>query len=195
MISRRRKRRHGTTLIELVVVISISAVIGTAAAMLLATLLSADRGARRHLHQTGSLSRLAQQFRADAAAAEQANLEPAAAPGEASPPAAARLLFALPGDVSVAYAPEAGRVIRRESGGPGASRQESYALPEGSELKFSVASQPPHAFAGMALSHGAADRRTRPGWRVEAEIGRDRRRAAALQKIAAGAQAAPENQP
>ncbi len=108
-----RNRRQGYALVELLVVISIGSLIGTAAAVLLGMLLAADRGSRRHLYESHTLCRLAQAFREDAAAAEVAELEPApSGDGKASRPPAARLKFRLSGGESVTYVAEPGRVLR-----------------------------------------------------------------------------------
>lgn len=178
-----RDSRRGYALVELVVVISVGSLIGTAAAVLLGMLLAADRGSRRHLHESHTLCRLAQAFRADAAAAERAKLEPAPpGDGKTSRQAAARLQFSLPGGESVTYVAEPGRVLRRQSGGLSADRQESFVLPDSPPVQLGVETGPTFSVARLQWNSGQDARRARSGWRIEATVGRDRRREETLRR-------------
>jgi hypothetical protein len=157
--------------------------IGTAAAVLLGMLLAADRGSRRHLYESHTLCRLAETFREDAAAADAAEFEPATpGDGKTSAPTAARLQFRLSGGESVTYVAEPGRVLRRQTGGSSATRQESYALPDSPPAKLGVETGPALSIASLQWGADKQTRSTRPGWRVEATVGRDRRRGETLRR-------------
>lgn len=187
----RGRRRRAHSLIELLVVISVSSVIGTAVVSLLGLLLAADRGGRRHLHESQSLARLARQFRVDVTAAEDASIGPTAANQDATTPAAAavRLTLRLPAERTIVYQGEPGKAVRREEGYPNAVRHERYALPASVDLKFQIerGESPTPAVVSLKLeSQGAAEagRGARPGWRAAAILGRDRRLAEVVERSA-----------
>lgn len=164
-------RRDGYSLVEAVVAISISSVLASVAFGLLGILMGVDRGGRRHLHETNSLARLAEQFRADVAMAEDV------APGER------RGLHLTFGEGRVVdYASEGGQATREEFVGEDRRQREQFSLPEQAKLVFEIASGQAPAMASMSLvptgdSASAGPASVRRGWRVEALTGRDRRSA------------------
>lgn len=198
MNSRSPACRRGYSLVELVVVISVGSVIGTTAILLLGTLLAADRGARGHLQESASLSRLSRQFRADVAAADDATIEmPSATKGDSPERSSLRLMLHGAGGETITYVGEPGRALRKAQGESGPNRQESYALPEPFALTFEIESTSPQRIVTMALAAGDGNQSAiaRLGWRVEAALARDRRHADALrshgQIPAAGKETAP----
>ena len=190
--------RRGYSLVELIVVMSVGSVIGTTAIMLLGALLAADRGARGHLQESASLSRLSRQFRADVAAADDASIEvPPATKGDSLERSFPRLTLHGASGETITYAGEPGRALRKAQGESGANRQESYALPEPLALTFEIESTSPQRIVTMALAAGDDQQASsaRLGWRVEAALGRDRRHADALgahvQRPGVGKETAP----
>ena len=198
MNSRSPACRPGYSLLELIVVMSVGSIIGTTAIMLLGALLAADRGARAHLQESASLSRLSRQFRADVAAAEDASIEMPSATKRDSPERSfPRLTLHGASGETITYVGEPGRAVRKAQGESGADRQESYALPEPLALTFEIDSMSSQRILTMSLAAGD-DQQTssvRLGWRVEAALGRDRRHADALrphgQQPGAGKETAP----
>lgn len=183
-------RLRGYALVELIAVIAVSGVVGTAAAMLLGTLLAADRGGRRHLYESSSLSRLAQQFRADVAAADAAALEPAPPTQDESPAQSRPQLKLSSAGGAIIYASESGRIVRRQEGPTQTARRESYALTEFAAANFEIEPGPSQTLARFILEGGEE-----AGWRIEGAVGRDRKRAARLSRVAEAPQDDREERP
>jgi prepilin-type N-terminal cleavage/methylation domain-containing protein len=188
--SRRAPRRRGYSLVELLVVISVSSVLASVAVGLIGILMGVDRGGRRHLHETNALARLAQQFRADVAAAESASSD---GPHE--------LHLRLSGGRVVDYASEAGQATREERLGQESQMHEQFSLPEEARLAFEVAAdqRPAMASASLAAANdaaGAGDSATvRLGWRVEAAVGRELRFSRQAPIAASNQETSTEDQP
>ena len=198
MNSRSPACRRGHSLVELVVVISVGSVIGTTAIMLLGTLLAADRGGRRHLQESASLSRLARQFRVDVAAADDASIDiPSATKDDSSEQSSGRLTLHCASGETITYVGEPGRALRKSQGESSANRHESYALPEPLALTFEIDSMSSQRILTMTLAAGDGNQgaSARLGWRVEAALARDRRHADALraywQKPGSGKETSP----
>lgn len=187
---RRAPRRGGYSLVELVVVISVSSVLASVAVGLIGILMGVDRGGRRHLHETNALARLAQQFRADVSAAEDV-----ASDGRHE------LHLRLTGGRAVDYASEAGQTTREERVGEDRQMREEFALPEEARLVFEVASDQRLAIASASLAAandaaGADHSATvRLGWRVEAAVGRDLRFSRNAPSVAGNQETSTEDQP
>jgi hypothetical protein len=163
--------RSGYSLVEAVVAISISSVLASVAFGLLGLLMGVDRGGRRHLHETNSLARLAEQFRADVALAE--SVAPAERHG---------LHVTFGEGRTVDYASEGGQATREERVGEERRQREQFSLPEEARLAFDMASGQGPAMASMSLvpagdSAAVGPAGVRLGWRVEALTGRDLRSA------------------
>ncbi len=154
--------RRGFTLIEMVVVISVGAVLMGIATAILCMLLQSERSARDDLHAGGCVARLAEQFRQDVHAAARAP--------RSLDRASCRLK--LPPDRTVVYLFKPGVVNRTEwNGNEVLIRQESYDLPAESAAHIEVAAdaQPPVVCLLLEQPHGGGP------LRVEAAVGRDRR--------------------
>ena len=187
---RRAPRRGGYSLVELLVVISVSSVLASVAVGLIGILMGVDRGGRRHLHETNALARLAQQFRADVAAAEDL-----ASDGPHG------LHLRLSDGRVVDYASEAGLATREERLGEERRAREQFALPDEARLAFEVAAEqrPAIASASLASANDAAgggdSAAVRLGWRVEATVGRELRFSRQARSAASNQETSPENQP
>ena len=161
-------RRSGYSLVEMLVAISISSVLASVALGLIGALIRADHSGRRHLHETQSLARLAGQFRADVALAEEA------LPADG----AARLELRLPGGRAVEYATEPGRATREERLGGERRQREQFSVPEEARLTFEIGPDRRTALATASLAAAseagaaAGAKVARDGWRVEAIVGR-----------------------
>jgi hypothetical protein len=149
-----------------------------------------DRGGRRHLHETNALARLARQFRADIAAAENA-----ASDGPHG------LHLRLSGGRVVDYASDDGQATREERLGEESRLREQFALPDEARLAFEVAAdqRPAMASASLAAANdaaGAGDSATvRLGWRVEAAVGRELRFSRQAPSAASSQKTSTEDQP
>lgn len=195
------KPRTGYSLIEAVAAIGISSVLASLALGLIGSLVRADHNGRRHLQETQSLARLAAQFRADVAAADNAALSDDST----------QLELHFSDDRTAVYATEAGRATREEFTGGTRQRHESFVLPETARLAFEIdrARQPAPADLSLVrlslagLSQARADeanpatvaRGARLGWRVEAFVGRALRWANPPAENRAASAAAPDEQP
>jgi prepilin-type N-terminal cleavage/methylation domain-containing protein len=153
--------RRGFTLIEMVIVITVSAVLMGIGTGILCMLLQSERLARRDLHAGTSVARLAEQFRQDVHAAARAprNLDRASC------------RLQLPPDRKVVYLFKPGIASRTEWGSNEVLlRQESYELPAEvvARVEVSADSRPAVACLLLEQPHGGP-------WRVEAVVGRDGR--------------------
>lgn len=175
---RRRPRRTGFTLVEMLGIITLASVVITITAAFLVALFRGDSAGRMAMVRQHVVARLAEQFRADAHAAAAFSLleEPQAA--ENHPPAY-RWQFTLPGHCTVEYCQQHDSVLRVERCEQGIERQESYRL--GPELVASAAEQPiePAEHAAATLVVLKIDRRdgtsqaAMPSLRIEALLGKD----------------------
>jgi hypothetical protein len=151
----------------MVVAISVGSVLASVALGLIGVLLGVDRGGRRHLHETNSLGRLAVQFRADVATAEDVTSDERSG-----------LHLRLGEGRIVDYASEPAQATREERVGEDRLMREQYALPEEASLDFEIAGDERLKTASMSLAPavGASDPGSpRLGWRIEATIGRELR--------------------
>ncbi|MEX2122040.1 MAG: prepilin-type N-terminal cleavage/methylation domain-containing protein [Pirellulales bacterium] len=161
-----RRSRRGVSLVELLVVIAVASVVSGLAATLLVTLLKLERGGRRHLVETASLGRLADDFRRDAAAAG------AVVPVAADQEKAAGLAFLRPGGGTVEYRAEPGGLVRqirlrRTGSSPG---REMFRLTERARPVFAVDESDGITIAVLSLEDEAGS-----AWRLEAIVGGDLR--------------------
>ena len=158
--------RRGYTLIEVLVVVTVSTVLLGVAAGVLCLLLRAERGGREHVYRASVVARLSDQFRRDVHAALHTIPADAAEKGQWS--------FAMPDDHVVAYRVVPGEIERRERLGEKLVRRESYALAADSSAEIVVHAGPAPSMASLVirLPTPAADERE---IHVDAVVGRDHR--------------------
>jgi prepilin-type N-terminal cleavage/methylation domain-containing protein len=121
-------QRRGFTLVEVLVVITVSSVIMGIAVTLLYGLLLTQRTARDHLHRCHELDRLAEQFRRDVHLATTHNGADLTAGWQCH----------LPADRTVTYRAEPGGLVRVEHQGQVVRQRESFALPPNSVASIEV---------------------------------------------------------
>jgi type II secretory pathway component PulJ len=115
-------KRRAFTLVEMVAVIAVSSAITGVGIVMLVALLKSEGSSRRHLEMSKSLTRLEEQFRADAHAAASAKL------GEQGD--SLELTLPAPSDVVIRYRCQPNEIAREEIAADKTVRRESYALPD-----------------------------------------------------------------
>jgi prepilin-type N-terminal cleavage/methylation domain-containing protein len=121
-------KRRAFTLIEMLVVITVSSALMGVAIVMLVALLKSEGSSRHHLEFCNILNRLDDRFRDDVHAAAQAAL------GEKGD--ALELTMPEPGKTLVRYRLLPGEISREEVEGGKTLRQESYSLPEEVKASF-----------------------------------------------------------
>ena len=159
--------RRAFTLIEMIVAISVGAVLMGIAMSLLVVLLGAERSGRAHVERSETLQRLADQFRRDVHAA----VGEVVVKGEKGQ----EWQMELTGNCIVRYTVAADGVSREERMESRDVRRESYALQKDSTVAIAVdrATSP----SVVTLTIEPKDASSRPGHeiRIDAVLGRDRR--------------------
>lgn len=160
-------QRHGHTLIEMVVVIAItSAILGALTAVLVSSLRTSQAATNQWSHSRAVIE-LSRQLRADAHQASVARVEDHA------------LVLELTAG-QIRYAQVGAHLERRQQGE--VSAREVYRLDEGNDVAWTLAGDAP-MFITCQLTPTTDSATTTPdyvGTRIEVEVGRDRRVAAAL---------------
>jgi Prokaryotic N-terminal methylation motif len=128
----RPSHRAGKTLLELLIVVSIIAVVMATGMRLMHVLFRAERTGTRKAAETVTLAQLGREFRRDVRMAASADLVPS------RPGGGATLQLRLPGDLQIIYAPEAGRVVRRVIRARKPESQQIFRLP-GRSILFELA--------------------------------------------------------
>jgi type II secretory pathway component PulJ len=136
-----KRPRRGYSLVEMSVVISMTAVVISTSAVALATMFRIDRQMRQELLASDNLMRLSKQLRADAHQAQTAAIE--TEEGDEQNAAADRLLLTVGDDRSISYQTVAGRVERLVRRGETVEHRESYRLAENASLVWVVAAEEP----------------------------------------------------
>ncbi len=164
---RDRGRPRGVTLIEMMVVVSVLSVLIGLCAVTIQLLMKVGADAHSRREAASALGRLAEQFRADAHAAESAEIRP---------PSGLRLM-ANRGTV-IEYAARDGRVTRTQTGAGPTPRHETFDLGPDGTLAFDRRDEEGRPF--LALIVGKKSRAGRPDpprpEEVVALIGKDRSR-------------------
>jgi len=164
----RRLRLAGVSLIEMVLIIASITVVLSVCGTFLHLLVKLDRGGRNAMRDTQAVARLAQQFRGDVRAASAAKV---VAPDEKSP---GRLELTTEGRPTVTYPVESGSLLRTESDGAKVHRREAYLVENLASPRFERLSDD-RLVLTMPRKADAAGPSLRPGYRVEALLGKDRR--------------------
>ena len=160
--------RRGTTLIEMIAVITVGAVMLGIGVCMLHVLWRAERTGRDRVHQASVSARLAEQFRSDVC--EAVRYLP---PQDKQP---TQWQFALPGDRVVTYRALPGEVRRDQRTADKLVRQESYVLPSGCSAAIAVQGEAAPAVASLVIAADAAPLAADREFRVtEAVLGKDHR--------------------
>jgi prepilin-type N-terminal cleavage/methylation domain-containing protein len=165
MIVRNRANRRGTNLIELMVVISVLAVLLGLCAVTIQAVMRVGSDAQARRSAAAALGRLAEQFREDVHACDDVQLRPSAG------------LRLRPDPLMVIdYEVHAGRVARVESTGGQVSRHESYVLGRHDTAVFERRDDGPRRFLALVVNHKERRGQDEPTHPMEilALIGKDR---------------------
>ena len=157
--------RRGYSLIEMIVVLTIGAVIVGISVGALHALLRTERTGRDRVPQSGILARLAERFRGDVGAAVQQTSN--AQQGEWQ--------FALAGDRVVTYRMLPGEVRWAELMGGKMVRQESYVLPTGCSAAITVQSEAMPPLASLVVKNDSTSLAASREMRIMAVLGKDHR--------------------
>lgn len=158
-----KQRRQGTNLIELVVVLSLQAVLLAAGVGLIGRMLQAEQTGRAGLEALHGIDALADQFRQDVHAARDVAL--------AQDHASAVLQLPLG---TVTYEVKDGRMTRVEREGATLRHSQAYRLPTTWKFDFEKLEDPPQARICLTISAESADKPSkRRSISCEALLGRD----------------------
>ena len=161
-------QRGGYALVELLVVISVNSVLMAVAVGLIGTLLRTEHQGQHHWERTSTLVRLADQFRADVAAAGEARLVAGNAKNAAPP----QLRLQSGADQAVEYSHDGERIRRVEYQGDGIARREAYHLIDLAKVEFVVPDTP---IVTLRLTFGEDAVGTSEVSNIEARLAKDRR--------------------
>ena len=155
--------RRAFTLMEMLVVLTVGSVMLGISVGMLHLLLRSEQTGRDRVHRAAVSARLAEQFRADAAAAlRQVPIE-----------APALCQFILPGDRTVTYRALPEEVRREERIAERPVRQESYTLPEGCSVAVAIKGDP--TLVSLIVTHNNTPPAAGRQMRVMALLGKDQR--------------------
>lgn len=165
MIARDRLSPRGVSLIEMMVVISVLAILFGLCAVTIQILLRVGSDAQAHRTAAAALGRLAEQFREDVHASGDAELRNAGG-----------LRLRLDHQVVIDYEVRDGRVARLETTGGQASRHEAFDLGQRGTAAFERRDDGPRRFLVLVVSHKASAGRPDPPHPEEvlALLGKDR---------------------
>ncbi len=157
--------RRGYTLIEMIVVMTVGAVIVGISVGMLHALMRTEQTGRDRVPQARILARLAEQFRSDVGAAVRQT--PNARQAEWQ--------FALAGDRVVTYRALPGEVRWDERMAGKLVRQESYVLPSGCSAAITVQHEATPAVANLSIAYNGTPLAASREMRVIAVLGKDHR--------------------
>jgi hypothetical protein len=125
--------RHGSTLMEMLVVITVGSTLSGIAIFLLFALMKSHDSGREHLEYCRTINRLSEQFRSDVHSMQQTSRDNKEAVFELSPGTGK--------DTIIRYQCHNDRIDRIELQGEKIMRQESYMLPPGTESSLKTQSR------------------------------------------------------
>ena len=164
-------RRSGYTLVELLVVMSVNSVLMAAAAVLLGMLLRSEHHGRRHFEETNAMTRLAEQLRADIAAANGASIAAVTPDDNPAGTAAPVDHLNMEGDGRrVEYWRDGERVRRVEHEQQRLLSREAYTLAGLSKVDF-VLSADQFVSVSLELREGNGSE----VWTIESQLGKEQR--------------------
>jgi hypothetical protein len=162
------RRRLGYALVELLVVMTVTALMLTLCAGMIHLLLKLDRTGRTASEQAVDLARLARDFRADAHASTKFDR-----PGiEAD-----RLILEVDAGRTVEYQIRPADVLRTVREGEKVKRYETYRRPARTKARFDIDPEGPRRFAVLSIDRppDARDESFYRDYQIEAELGKDLR--------------------
>lgn len=162
-----KANRAGYALVELLVVISINAVLMAVAVAVLGTMLGSERQGQRHYERTTTLMRMTDQFREDVATAREATV--------VAVESVDTLRLQGPGDRTIEFRRDGERLRRFEYQGLSIVRREAYTLRDLYGAEFAVAET---KVITLRLSFGDDARGIDQSWPVEARLAKEWRFAA-----------------
>lgn len=140
-----KQSRNGTTLVELLVVISVCSVVVGVSGVLLHSIYRVDKDTRLAIESEAAVDRLSLQFRRDAHAASRAELL------TVEKGAAAGVVFRGPAELTVEYRRRGRAIVRTAKSLDKVVHTDSYGLPAGTELVWKLdAGQPSVAAVQIA---------------------------------------------
>ncbi|MBN1590150.1 MAG: prepilin-type N-terminal cleavage/methylation domain-containing protein [Pirellulales bacterium] len=157
--------RRGFSLLEMVVVITVSTVLVGVSVGVLYTLMRTERTARNRVPHSTNIARLAEQFRGDVRAATRQ--PPLVRQGEWH--------FTLPDNRTVTYRTAPGEVRWEERVEGSLVRKESYILPDGWSMTIDVPNNAMPAMASLILVKDSESPTAGREIRVVAALGKDHR--------------------
>jgi prepilin-type N-terminal cleavage/methylation domain-containing protein len=163
------RRRAGYALIELLVVLTVTAIILTLSAGMIHLLLKLERSSRTASERANDLARLGRDFRADAHAS---------APVESIRFADHGVTLTLDGGRTVEYQVREGDILRTVREGDKVRRFETYRRPARASVRFSTIDKDiPRPFLALIIDRptDARDDSSYRDYRIEAELGKDHR--------------------
>jgi hypothetical protein len=174
LTKRSRETRWGTMLLELVIAISVAAVILGTSIGIIHLMLTAERNSTHHEYRLMTVNRLARSVRADVHAARSADV------AVENPQSMPRLTLALPDGKKIVYTQEKQTIERIETSADGKAQHERFRLPVNSVCRFEVLSEPAGVQMVVATPRGSrAKDEPLDVVEVEAVTGRDHRFAGA----------------
>jgi prepilin-type N-terminal cleavage/methylation domain-containing protein len=132
-----RGQTAGFTLVEMLLVISLSSIVLCTVGVIFHGLRSAQRALGEHQTAIDNIARLAEQFRADVHAAASAEITPAAESGDSESPHD-MLKLSQPRETNIEYAVDDNCVNRVVKSGDQITQRESYALPERCQVRWQL---------------------------------------------------------
>lgn len=128
-------RSAGFTLVEVLLVVSLSSIVLCTVGVIFHSLHSAQRSLGEHQTAIDNIARLADQFRADVHSASSAQITPAAPSSDNQSPHD-MLKLSQPGQTQVDYETDGNCVTRVARSGDQITQRESYALPERCQVQW-----------------------------------------------------------
>ena len=164
-----RAARRGLSLIEMLVVITASAMIIGLIVGMIQMLIRADRAARDHLVRSAAVNQLSRSLTQQVRAAVKADC--------VQRDETATLQLKLGDDADVEFQSRTDTVIRTDREAGHVRRQEKYALPARSEARFEIRSDDGSTTVCLVVTQRTSQPDQGPSreYRVEATLGRDHR--------------------
>jgi len=161
--------RRGASLIEMVVVITLTATLMGLAAAILHMLLRLESTSREAIAERAAIAQLAGQFRRDVRAAESFS-----SGGQPEDTSSAVWELAAGPEQGIVYRAQPGTLVRSERQGDKELRRETFSLPDGASVSIEAPGENAARIVSLRIvpKPGAVES---IAWRVDAALGKDRR--------------------